>query len=72
MLPGFGAGNASVYQQDLDMLITTNGNERHLDDWDALAQGTFPLDTTNANLYTLAPQLVYVSRRLMTLVTPLC
>ena len=54
------------------MLITTNGNERHLDDWAALAQGTFPLDTTNANLYTLAPQLVYVSRRLMTLVTPLC
>ena len=37
MLPGFGAGNALVYQQDLDMLISNNGKERLLDEWTDLA-----------------------------------
>jgi len=37
MLPGFGAGNTLVYQQDLLMLMVNNGKERLLDEWTALA-----------------------------------
>ena len=34
---GFGAGNALVYQQDLDMVISNNGKECLLDEWTDLA-----------------------------------
>jgi len=37
MLPGFGTGNALVYQLDLVMLISNNGKERLLDEWIDLA-----------------------------------
>ncbi|KIM56112.1 hypothetical protein SCLCIDRAFT_29899 [Scleroderma citrinum Foug A] len=37
MLPGFGAGNMLMYQQDMLMLMAFNGKERLLDDWIALA-----------------------------------
>ena len=37
MLPGFGAGNMLMYQQDLLMLMAFNGKERLLDEWIALA-----------------------------------
>ncbi|KIM55709.1 hypothetical protein SCLCIDRAFT_1212767 [Scleroderma citrinum Foug A] len=37
MLPGFGAGNTFMYQQDLLMLMGNNGKERLLDDWTTLA-----------------------------------
>ncbi|KIM63319.1 hypothetical protein SCLCIDRAFT_1214202 [Scleroderma citrinum Foug A] len=36
-LPGFGAGNELMHQQDLVMLMANNGKERLLDDWTALA-----------------------------------
>ena len=37
MLPGFGAGNNYMYQQDLLMLMAFNGKERHLNEWTTLA-----------------------------------
>ena len=37
MLPGFGAGNELMYQQDLLMLMVNNGKERLLDEWTTLA-----------------------------------
>ena len=36
-LPGFGAGNELMHQQDLVMLMANNGKERLLDDLTALA-----------------------------------
>ena len=37
MLSGFGAGNTFMYQNDLLMLMVTNGKERQLSDWTTLA-----------------------------------